>query len=113
MNFARPEGDLPRICARKISALLRDTNGPQGPWPPRALGRPCCDDLCRAGRIVAAWAEQKAVREIMYIGNFLLLSFVSHEVLNGFDESSRWVPFHMSSRSKAHLFHPPYTPELE
>src|SRR6266567_704907 len=48
-------------------------------------------------------------RITFYFGNFLLLSFVSHEVLNGFDESSRWVPYHMSSRSEAHLFHPHYT----
>src|SRR6266571_599055 len=25
LNFARPDGDLPRICARKISALRGDT----------------------------------------------------------------------------------------
>ncbi len=32
LNFARPDGDLPRICARKISALRGDTNGSSLRW---------------------------------------------------------------------------------
>jgi len=32
LNFARPDGDLPRICARKISAPRGDTNGSSLRW---------------------------------------------------------------------------------